>query len=389
MSVFKKNSENLKDIAAHTVSVYGDYKAMAVKTEKIDMNSRIGDRFEPIPITPRRMVEVLDCDDEKIKGLSIGQTTYKLSDRFYKTLAAELGIPFGVFGFFTPLEVMTRAAEKEPDLALRVTVDTERNQALGLTQDKGLPMPVKFIEGVLHEDRRLQEVEYGNGMLSAMLDLDDPWDVPNDSTYHVRVRCRVPVDGVGMPDMSLATWRQVCANGAVAEAPLFRTKMEVKDTSGEHFRRLLKSFSNPRGVELLHERLLAANGTKASVDEVYQAETFIRRQVRDARHQMLLCERLHEVADNPCVRYGVTDLGAIGERRRGLLPTGASVADVMNFVSELNTHHGELLRNQNSAAGLLGDFYARSYDLEEMYPHAQPASQYYLKGIDLGERARG
>ena len=149
-------------------------KPMTVKTEKIDMNSRIGERFEPVSITPRRMVEVLDCDDEKIKGLSIGQTTYKLSDRFYKTLAAELGIPFGVFGFFTPLEVMTRAAEKEPDLALRVTVDTERNQALGLTQDKGLPMPVKFIEGVLHEDRRLQEVEYGNGMLSAMLDLDDP-----------------------------------------------------------------------------------------------------------------------------------------------------------------------------------------------------------------------
>ena len=217
MSVFKKNSENLKDIAVHTVSVYGDYKAMAVKTEKIDMNSRIGDRFEPIPITPRRMVEVLDCDDEKIKGLSIGQTTYKLSDRFYKTLAAELGIPFGVFGFFTPLEVMTRAAEKEPDLALRVT--------------------------------RLQEVEYGNGMLSAMLDLDDPWDVPNDSTYHVRVRCRVPVDGVGMPDMSLATWRQICSNGAVAEAPLFRTKMEMppagvlqqpvwrRDAAGAHVHR--------------------------------------------------------------------------------------------------------------------------------------------------------
>ena len=47
-------------------------KPMTVKTEKIDMNSRIGDRFEPVSITPRRMVEVLDCDDEKIKGLSIG-----------------------------------------------------------------------------------------------------------------------------------------------------------------------------------------------------------------------------------------------------------------------------------------------------------------------------
>ena len=103
---------------------------------------------------------------------------------------------------------------------------------------------------------------------------------------------------------------------------------------------------------------------------------------------MLLCERLQEVADNPCVRYGVTDLGAIGERRRGLLPTGASVADVMNFVSELSTHHGELLKNRNAANDLMGDFYGRSYDLEEMYPHTQQASQYSLRGIDLGEKAR-
>ena len=74
---------------------------------------------------------------------------------------------------------------------------------------------------------------------------------------------------------------------------------------------------------------------------------------------------------------------------RGLLPTGASVADVMNFVSELNTHHGELLKNRHAADGLLGDFYARSYDLEEMYPHARAASNYYLSNIDFGEKVRG
>ena len=135
--------------------------------------------------------------------------------------------------------------------------------------------------------------------------------------------------------------------------------------------------------------LVAANATKASVDEVWQAESFIRHQVRDSRHQMLLCERLQDVAENPCVRYGVIDLGAIGERRRGLLPTGASVADVINFISELSTHHGMLLRNPNAANGLIGAFYARSFDLEEMYPHSRAADQYYLQGIDFGERPRG
>ena len=117
--------------------------AQAGKTQKIDLNTRIGERFEPIPITPHEMVKSLDSDSSKINGLVLDGTTYKLSDRFYKTLAAELGIPYGVFGFFTPHEVMTRAAEKLPDLPLRVTVDTAQGQALGLTQNKGLPMPVR------------------------------------------------------------------------------------------------------------------------------------------------------------------------------------------------------------------------------------------------------
>jgi hypothetical protein len=333
------------------------------------------------------MVEVLDCDETKIKGLAIEQTTYKLSDRFYKTLAAELGIPFGVFGFFTPLEVMTRAAEKAPDLPLRVTVDTSQGQALGLTQNKGLPMPVKYIENVLHEDRRLKEVEYGNGVLNALLDLDDPWEVPNDSTYHVRVRCRVPVDGVGMPDMSLATWRQVCANGAVAEAPLFRTKMEIKDNSGEHFRRLLTSFSNPSGVEMLQEKMCVAAGTKASVGEVVLLEGLIRRSVSNTRNQMLLRERLYGIAGNPCVRYGVTDLSNIGMKKRALLPVGCSVADLLNFASELATHHAELLKPESTLPTFAGTVLSKGFDLEDLYPNSTRTNDFYLRDMNFSQEA--
>jgi hypothetical protein len=333
------------------------------------------------------MVEVLDSDESKINGLAIDGTTYKPSTRFYKTLADELGIPYGVFGFFTPLEVMTRAAEKEPLLPLRVTVDTAQGEALGLMQDKGLPMPVKYIENVLHEDRRLQEVEYCNGELNALLDLDDPWEVPNDSTYRVRVRCRVPVDGVGMPDMSLATWRQVCSNGAVAETPLFRTKMEIKDNSGEHFRRLLASFSNPSGVEMLQERMCVAAGTKASVGEVLLLEGLIRRSVANTRNQMLLRKRLNEIAENPCVRYGVTDLTNIGQKKRPLLPVGCSVADLLNFASELATHHAELLKPESTLQSFAGTVLSKGFDLEDLYPNAVRTSDFYLSGLNFSQEA--
>ena len=347
------------------------------------------ERFATMRITPQKVADSVVEENGRFKALAVEGEEYRPSSRFLKGMAQRMKVPLSVFELFTPLEVIRRAAERAPDLQLRLTVDREEKKALALIEDKGMPMPAGNIEIVMKEDRRLQEFSYHDGVITGRFDLGEAWDVPNDSKYGVHISTEVPVDGMGTPETTLATWRQVCSNGAVAEAPLFRTKMEVKDNSGEHFRRLLRSFSNPRGIEMLHERLIAANETKASVDEVYQAESFIRRQVRDARHQMLLCERLQEIADNPCVRYGVTDLGTIGERRRGLLPTGASVADVMNFVSELNTHHGELLKNRNAANGLLGDYYARSYDLEEMYPHTHPTSQFYLRGIDFGEKARG
>ena len=44
--------------------------------EKLGLDGRVGDRFEPMPITPRQMVEVLDSDDSKINGLIIDGTTY-------------------------------------------------------------------------------------------------------------------------------------------------------------------------------------------------------------------------------------------------------------------------------------------------------------------------
>lgn len=348
----------------------------------------LNDRFEAVRMTPRKIADQVFEDRGRFGGISIDGVRFKPHQRFLKGMAQRMKVPFSVFELFTPMEVITRAAEKAPDIPLRLTIDHEKNEALAIVEDKGVPMPAGSIESIMHEDKRLRKFDYRDGVIVGEFDLGESWDVPGDSTYGVHIDVEVPVDGMGAPVVTLATWRQVCSNGAIAEAPVFRTKMEIKDNSGAHFKRLLQSFSNPRGVEALHERLIAANETKASVDEVYRVESFIRRQVRDTRHQMLLCERLELVADNPCVRYGVTDISSIGERRRGLLPVGCSVADLMNFVSELGTHHPELLRNDRAAHALAGGFYAKSFDLEEMYPNTQPASGFYLQGIDFEGKAK-
>jgi len=346
-----------------------------------------GTRFAPVACTPKHIVDMLDYDDHGMTSLSLYGEKFKLTPRFHKSLASELGIPYGVFDLFQPEEVMRRAAVVHPDLKLRVTLDRKRGEALGVTERKGVPVPVKFVENTLRGDPRLREFSYRDGVITATLALSDSWFVKNDSEYHAHVQCRVPVDGVGRPDMNLATWRQVCENGAIAEAPIFRTKMEIKDNNGSHFARLLKSFSNPEGIELLQERMTQAAETKASVGELYALEEVVRKVVPEGHNQLVLCDRLHEMAANPCVRYGVTELGKIGQKKRPLLPVDCSVSDLLNFASELATHHKNITTDAKRLHAYVGTLLAKGFDLEDLYPNAQRTSRFYMNDLDLSRAA--
>jgi len=344
-------------------------------------------RFVPLTCTPRSLVDMMDYGDQKIESISYQGEKFRLTPRFHRSLVAQLGVPYGVFSLFSPSEVMHRAADVHPDLKLRLTVDLKDGTALGVTERKGVPVPVPYVMNTLRNDPRLQSLVYQDGVLSATLNLGDRWEVPNDSEYSIHVRCRVPVDGFGRPDMCLATLRQICSNGAIAESAIFRTKMEIKDNNGSHFARLLKSFANPEGVELLQERMFQAAETKASVGELYALEEVVRKVVPAGHNRLMLLDRLYEMAENPCIRYGVTELGRIGEKRRGLLPVGCSVSDLLNFVSELSTHHGGILTETKPLHAYAGTLLSKGYDLEGLYPNSRGTSRFYMRDLNLNEAA--
>ena len=138
---------------------------------------------------------------------------------------------------------------------------------------------------------------------------------------------------------------------------------------------------------MLQSRMSEAAGTKASVGEVMLLEGMIKRSVANTRNQMLLRERLDEMAGNPCVRYGVTDLANIGQKKRPLLPVGCSVADLLNFASELTTHHAELLKPDSTLHSFSGTLLSKGFDLEGLYPHTARTSSFYLNGINFSKGA--
>ena len=116
-------------------------------------------------------------------------------------------------------------------------------------------------------------------------------------------------------------------------------------------------------------------------------EGLIRRSVPNTRNQMLLRERLYEIAENPCVRYGVTDLSNIGVKKRSLLPVGCSVSDLLNFASELATHHADMLKTSAPLQAFSGTLLAKGFDLEDLYPSSRQAAGFYLDGISFDRAA--
>ncbi len=345
----------------------------------------LGERFEAMGISPRELVYRLDADNGSLRGIIVDGERYTLSQRFLKGLATRMKVPYTIFNLFTPLEVVYRTAERQPDLPLRVTLDRKDKVALGLVEDKGNTLPINQVTHVLREDTRLQNIEYENGILCATLDINETWDIPGDSAYKVQLSCQVPVDGMGQPEINLATFRQICSNGAVEQESSFRTKMEIKDNSGLHFSKLLRSFSNRNGMEMLHQRLIDANCTKASVGELMEVDGLMRKLVSDRHSQMLLREQLLTLGDNPCAMYGVTDLSAISEKKRSLLPVGCSVADLLNFTSELASHHRNLLRESAPLNVFHGRKLAKGFDLEDMYKNSVRARDFHLNRINFGE----
>ena len=341
-------------------------------------------RFEALNLSPLELANRAVAEGTVLKAILLDGEEYEVTPRFLKGLTQRLHVSQSVFQLFPPLEVLGRAARVQPELPLRLTVDRRRHKALGLVEREGEPLPVAQIERVLRGDPRLLEFAYEDGELTGLLDMGEEWDVPNDSSYRMRIRCRVPVDEMSEPEIHLATYRLVCSNGLVAEVPAFRSRMQIKDKGGAHFARLLSSFSNPRGVETLRHRMLAAQATKASVGELLELDDLFRERVADRREQMLVREALMERAGNPCVRYGVADLSSIGQKRRALLPVECSVADLLNMSSEFATHHHRRIRDADAAAfdGYAGSMLARTFDLEDLYGNRTPSDGRYFENID-------
>lgn len=286
------------------------------------------------------------------------------SDRFWTSFHRQFKLSEQVFRYFSYDEVFARVVEKLPSDRLRYCLELGRpdrpGRALAVTDPKRPCLDFDTAHSLI-ESHGAENLEYYDGVLTSRHTPpsgERDVRIGPDSFQH-RLQLEAPIDGHGQPRMYLSLLRMVCSNGMVGYTRAFRSDVRMGDDVAYTLGRALKQFDSDQGFAALRQRFDSAQKSWASLREVRELDkTLVKSGVRAGAQS-----RLRELAGDAHALYGVTNLDAISAKSQRLLPVQCRVYDLLNFASELSTHHTAAQARVRLQA-YLGAMVADEYDLE-------------------------
>ena len=365
----------------------------------------------------------------KVKAVLVHGEPLEPTDRFWTSLYARFGFSGSFFKYFQHNEVLDRIAQVEND---QVRVCIERDPVAGKNRLLAVSSPTKPV--VLYDDlmntlRRYEghNIVYGDGVVEST-------HIPRTgaNTFNIcgdefsnRFVISVPVDGYGLPNIYLSLLRHICTNGAVGYAKAFRSSLALgkgSDDVNYSVVRALEGFGNDEGFAALRSRFDAAGNSWASVNE---AQSLYKHLLKMLYHKHVgwngavdavesgtiqpfqnstmalaladnakladeisspIITKFHSLTGDVATIYGIANPDALSVKRQRTLPTKAKVYDLLNFVSEIATHHADEFGSRSSQAWL-GSLISGEFDLENSCQVYGDFSDFFLdKKID-GETA--
>lgn len=326
-----------------------------------------------------------------VSNVLVNDEPLKPTERFWTSLYARFGFNGSVFKYFQHQEVFERIAQVETE---RLRLCIERDDETGHSRLLSVSSPTK---PVVRSDELLgtldryegQDVRYSDGIVEST-------HVPRAGTgtfniagdeFSNRFVMSVPIDGYGLPNVYLSLLRHVCTNGAVGYAKTFRSSLALgKGTDDVNYSivRALEGFNNEEGFAALRERFDAAAKSWASVGE---AQSLYKHMIRMLAHNHVgwdgaaaggenlvvpnqeesgspLIAALTRLTGDPSGIYGLANIDALSVKRQRTLPVKARVYDLLNFASEVATHHATEFGARSTQAWL-GTLVSGEYDLEK------------------------
>ncbi len=362
--------------------------------------------FEYDSATINAMSVITEIDDKtgrkKATGMNVADRVVNVTPRFWGSFFARYGISNSIFKYYDHAEVFERIAEKD-NSELRTCIETDDNGNEHLLAISSLTSPILTYEDLseIIQQYSGESAQYSMGMMESLhrpsVGGTSSTTVLGDAFEH-RYLMTAPIDGYGLPNLYLALLRQVCSNGMVAMTKMFKSSLAMgkKDESVNYIiKRALEGFNNEEGYVALKDRVTSAGQSWASVREsedlyakllklyvgpISEAEvlsstphpngvmpklltgTTARNKAAIETASPIL-NAFQEMTGDTTRLYGVTNTASISEKKQRVLPVKCKVYDLINFATEVATHHAGP-RGARLINGWVGELIGREYDLE-------------------------
>lgn len=310
--------------------------------------------------------------------------------RFWKSLFMRFGIADNVFRYFDHAEVFQRISERASDDSLRYCIARD---AQGKGRLLAASSPRRPVIG-FHEVERLvrryggNDLQYDDGIITSShtpRDGERPFDIGGDQFKH-RFVMETPIDGFGHPKIYLSFLRMICSNGAIGYSRAFRSDVSLGRDIGHCISRALESYDNGEGYAALRQRFESAQTSFASVHECNElAKLLIKAKLRQAEKQNALRRDFHRLTGGLNELYGLANLDALSNKRQRVLPAECRVYDLINFASEVATHHA-MPTSSRTLQAYIGSLISDEYDMEGTAAPGQEFADFFMGAPDSGPR---
>lgn len=303
--------------------------------------------------------------------------------RFWTSFFVRFGISENVFNYFTPAEVFERIAAKAKDDHLRYCLEENAKGELKLLAVSSRNRPALPYSRVVDIAGRYgaEEYLYHEGVVTTThtpRSGNRTFDIQGDEFQH-RFVMDTPIDGYGNPKIHLSFLRLLCENGMVGYSKVFRSELPIGKDGEYSLLRALDSFDNDEGYSALRQRFESAQRSWASLHEcetLYKVLAKLQAAGQFAPETQPI-RRFQEVTGNLLELYSVGTLQALSVKRRRVLPARCRMYDLINFASELATHHAGPQAHHMLQA-VIGDYISDEFDLEGTADKMREFNDFFL-----------
>ncbi len=312
----------------------------------------------------------------KVKGEQVTPTP-----RFWKSFFTRFGISDNVFRYFEPAEVFDRISDRSADDHFRYVVERGDGtpNLLAVSNPRRSYITFDHIHDIVSRYSG-NDVKYDRGIVTSThtpRSGSRSFQIGGDEFKHQFVM-ETPVDGFSHPKIYLSFLRMICSNGMIGYSKAFRSDISVGKDMEHCIKRALDSFDNGDGYAALRQRFESAQTSWASVHECSQIYKLVAGLTGvDYRRKTSMLSDVYKMTGNMNELYGLANMDALSVKRQRVLPSKCRVYDLLNFASEVATHHSSTLGGRAMQA-YIGSLISDEYDLEGTAETATQLSDFFV-----------